>query len=44
MPGANPDYSRWTKPPVGWLKTNWDAAIDVKGKKMGLGVVVRDDI
>jgi len=41
-PGVNPKYSRWTKPPIGWLKTNWDAAIDVERKKMGLGVVVRD--
>jgi phosphotransferase system IIA component len=27
----------------GWLKLNWNAALDVSQKKMGVGVVVRDD-
>ena len=30
------------KPPQAVDKVNWDAAIDVKNKKMGVGVIVRD--
>lgn len=41
VPGGELTISRWKKPPVGWLTTNWDAAINVKRKKMGLGVVDR---
>jgi ribonuclease HI len=34
--------SLWEKPPVGWLKTNWDAAISKEWKKAAFGVVVRN--
>jgi hypothetical protein len=33
---------RWTKPPVGVTKFNWDAAINVEKQMMGLGIVGRD--
>jgi hypothetical protein len=31
-----------TKPPPGVLKTNWDAAVDGKRRKIGIGVIVRN--
>lgn len=34
--------SLWEKPPVGWLKTNWDAALSKEWKKAAFGVVVRN--
>lgn len=33
---------RWSKPPPGATKINWDASIDQACNRMGLGVVVRD--
>jgi ribonuclease HI len=27
---------------MGWIKLNWDVALDILAKKLGLGVVVRD--
>jgi ribonuclease HI len=33
---------RWTKPSVGWIKLNWNAAIDSNSNNMGLGIVARD--
>jgi hypothetical protein len=33
---------KWSKPKMGWVKLNWDAAMDIPAKKLGLGVVVRD--
>jgi ribonuclease HI len=38
----SPMLSRWTRPPRGWMKANWAAAIGEGRKQMGLGVVVRD--
>jgi ribonuclease HI len=32
----------WTAPRLGYVKINWDAALDHKKKLMGVGVVVRD--
>jgi hypothetical protein len=32
----------WKKPPMGFVKLNWDASVDRKGKKMGIGLIVRD--
>ncbi|XP_062155219.1 uncharacterized protein LOC133863283 [Alnus glutinosa] len=32
----------WSKPKMGWIKLNWDAALDIPAKKLGLRVVVRD--
>ena len=34
--------SRWNKPVAGWLKLNCDAAMDLAGKRMGKGIIVRD--
>jgi hypothetical protein len=34
----------WEKPPPGWKKTNWGAALDKARKRMSVGmVVVRDE-
>ena len=33
---------RWKKPPVGVLKINWDAALDPRTGKTGMGIVARD--
>lgn len=33
---------RWKLPPEGVVKTNWDDALDISNKRMGVGVVVRD--
>jgi ribonuclease HI len=32
----------WNKPPLGVVKLNWDAAVNVKEQKMGLGIIARD--
>jgi hypothetical protein len=33
---------RWSPPSTGWLKCNWDAALHKEGKRMGVGVLIRD--
>jgi hypothetical protein len=33
---------KWEKPPCGWLKLNWDASIEKNGRKMKVGIVIRD--
>lgn len=33
----------WEKPPPGWKKTNWGAALDKVHKRMIVGVVVHDE-
>jgi ribonuclease HI len=33
---------RWKSPPIGVLKINWDAALDPKTSKMGMGILARD--
>ncbi|XP_062155257.1 uncharacterized protein LOC133863329 [Alnus glutinosa] len=33
----------WKKSPLGVLKINWDATLQQKTKKLGVGVVIRDD-
>ena len=38
-PGITP---KWKAPPHDWFKANWDAGVDKKNGKLGLGVVVRD--
>ena len=35
---------RWKAPPLGLLKVNWDASIDSKRGRMGVGVIVRDHL
>jgi ribonuclease HI len=32
----------WSKPPPGVIKVNWDAAVDGKQKRIGLGAIARD--
>jgi ribonuclease HI len=34
--------SSWQRPPVGWIKLNWDAATDHQNGLMGVGLVARD--
>lgn len=36
--------STWSKPHEGVWKINWDAAISKETERMGVGVVIRDDI
>jgi ribonuclease HI len=35
--------SNWRAPRAGWLKANWDAALNNTSRKMGIGVVVRNE-
>ncbi|KAL5844129.1 hypothetical protein ACOSQ3_010171 [Xanthoceras sorbifolium] len=35
---------RWKAPEIDWYKLNCDAAVNVREKKIGLGVVILDDI
>lgn len=35
--------SHWTPPLPGWLKANWDAALDTRNNRIGVGIVVRDE-
>jgi len=35
-----PSTPRWVRPPVGMLKVNWDAALCIATKRLGVGVVV----
>jgi ribonuclease HI len=35
---------KWQAPPPGWVKANWDASVDIKSGKVGLGAVVRDSL
>jgi hypothetical protein len=37
-----PILTRWSKPPVGFVKLNWDAAVDRSKKMVGLGIIARD--
>jgi hypothetical protein len=32
----------WKPPEADFLKANWDAALNIKGGKMGMGVVIQD--
>jgi ribonuclease HI len=34
--------SSWQAPMYGWVKANWDAALDGRTGRMGFGVIVRD--
>jgi ribonuclease HI len=38
----HPPAVRWTKPPDGAVKINWDASVNANLNRMGAGVVVRD--
>jgi hypothetical protein len=37
-----PILTRWSKPPVGFVKLNWDAAVDRSKKMVGLGIIAHD--
>jgi ribonuclease HI len=41
-PSEISENEKWTGPPSGAYKVNWDIAIDVQMKCMGLGVIIRD--
>ena len=32
--------NRWKAPPLGWFKANWDAGVDRKKERVGLGVII----
>ncbi|XP_059446364.1 uncharacterized protein LOC132177903 [Corylus avellana] len=34
---------KWSAPTQGWLKVNWDVAIDKAGGRMGIGAIVREE-
>jgi hypothetical protein len=34
--------TKWSKPSLGWIKLNWDAAIDRQSNTMEVGLVARD--
>lgn len=38
-----PSTPRWVRPPMGILKVNWDTTLYTETKRLGVGVVVRDD-
>jgi ribonuclease HI len=33
---------KWSPPPVGVVKANWNVAVDMKNGKLGYGCVIRD--
>ncbi|XP_042942878.1 uncharacterized protein LOC122277061 [Carya illinoinensis] len=33
----------WEVPREDFVKTNWDAAVDLKNKKVGIGIIIRDE-
>lgn len=39
----NGNLTRWQKPLPGQFKVNWDAACNVDRKKLGFGVIIRND-
>ena len=42
--GTSAVLRRWTPPPQGWLKLNVDAILNLMDNKVGLGMVIRDDL
>jgi hypothetical protein len=34
---------KWTPPPIGWCKANWDVAFNKELQRVGVGVIVRDN-
>jgi ribonuclease HI len=37
------ENEKWKSPPTGMYKVNWDIAIDANMKRMGLGIIIRDE-
>ncbi|KAF5468918.1 hypothetical protein F2P56_013026, partial [Juglans regia] len=42
-PRVTEGESLWSKPRESFVKANWDGAVDKERKKVGLGVVIRDE-
>lgn len=42
--GSSSQRARWSRPEVGWLKLNVDAAMDNQTRTMGFGWVLRNDV
>ncbi|XP_042972768.1 uncharacterized protein LOC122304571 [Carya illinoinensis] len=40
---TNTEMVRWEKPERGYVKVNWDASMDLKGQRMGIGIMIRDE-
>jgi hypothetical protein len=40
---ARPRCVKWERPKEGFVKLNWDAAINRRSKRMGAGVIARDE-
>lgn len=34
---------RWEKLECGRVKVNWDASLDIKGRRMRVGIIIRDE-
>jgi ribonuclease HI len=34
---------KWEFPPHGWVKANWDVAVERKTRRLGIGIIIRDD-
>jgi ribonuclease HI len=41
--GLPHSQARWERPPLGWKKINWDAALEISNRRVGIGLVVRND-
>ncbi|XP_059437026.1 uncharacterized protein LOC132170149 [Corylus avellana] len=39
---VRPIDNTWQKPPEGYVKINWDAAVDTPRKRMGMGIIAKD--
>ena len=37
------DNEKWSSPPIGMYKVNWDIVIEANMKCVGLGVIIRDE-
>jgi hypothetical protein len=42
--GSHRAISRWSKPVAVSIKLNWDAALDVRQNRMGVGIIARDEM
>jgi hypothetical protein len=37
-----PEVVKGSKPSLGWIKLNWDVAVDSRMQKMGIGIIAQD--
>jgi hypothetical protein len=42
MVSTTPSGNRWQAPPEGFVKINWDAAVDLVNCRMGIGIIARN--